>query len=141
VYDPSGDANAFYQVLTDDTELMTLLGWTSGGKMPYVWKGMKYPDDIVDSNGAAKTRRICFYFAPSRAAPNPLTSIEVVQFVAFVPIEKPDVAYQIQARIKTLLHMKTVNGRYLEWGGQQGQIPAPKGFFGLGVRYRYSIVI
>jgi hypothetical protein len=136
VFDPDGDSNEVFKVLSSDSELLTLLGWTTGKtKSSFIWKATKSPD--LTSGGA----KICYYFAPSRTSANALCSIEVVQFDVYVPSTKPQLAYQIQKRVKELVHMKTINGRQMWWAGQLGDLPAPAGYVCLGVRYRYSIVV
>ena len=135
MFDPDGDMGVLYTLLSSDTTLMNLLGWTSGSKVGFIWKATKNP------TLKGKDSTLCFYPAPSRLSTNPLTSEEIVQFDCHSPSISPQIAYQIQKRIKTLLHMKPVNGRRMWWAGIQGDLPTATGYVCLGVRYRYSIVI
>lgn len=135
MFDPDGDLSAIWSKLAGDSTLLGLLGWTTGkNKADFVWKGNRPP-----SEGSQK--KVCFYFAPSRASVNDLCSIEVVQFDAYAPNTKPQDVYAIQKRIRELVHMQDINGRQMWFAGQQGDMPAPSGYVCLSVRYRYPIVV
>ena len=136
MYDPDGDLSAVWAKLANDSTLLTLLGWTTGKlKTDFVWKSNKPP------TSPGTTSKICLYFVPSRSSPNPLTSQEVIQIDVHSPSTKPQDGYKIQARIKALLHLKTVNDREFWWAGQLGDLTTATGYSCLGVRYRYAIVV
>jgi len=137
MYDPEGDLNAVFSILTSDSTLMALLGWKSGDlKSPYVWKSSKYPYTTPKAGS-----RILCYFDPSRSARNPLISEEILRVDCHYPDKEADTGMKIQKRVRELLHLKTVNGKQLWWAGQIGDLASTANYNCLAVRYRYSIVI
>jgi hypothetical protein len=137
MYDPEGDLNAVFSVLTKDSELMKLLGWeTNNLKSQYVWKSNKYPYSFPNAGS-----RILLYFDPSRTTRNPLVSEEILRVDCHYPDKEANTGMKIQKRVRELLHLKTVNGKQLWWAGQIGDLASTANYNCLAVRYRYSIVV
>jgi hypothetical protein len=86
-------------------------------------------------------KRICVYFRPSRLTVNEIVAQEIIQLDCHVPSKEEYVAYQVQAQAKKLLHKKQVNGRYLYFIGQLGELPSMPGFVCVGGRYSFYATI
>ncbi len=114
--------------------ILTLLALT--GKTPLeiakrIIKRSKW-DDLVTNE-----RRLCVFFCPSRKTPNQSFSQDVLEVDCHVPTANDYIAYQVQERVFTLLQNQKVNGRYLSFDGQLGELPTAQGFFCVGSRYTF----
>jgi hypothetical protein len=132
MFDPEADLTAIWRVLSNDKPLLDLLGYTSGSKTNYIWKGDQAPQ--------ATGKRLCFYHAPSRQSHNDLCSIEVIQFDAHVPLMNAVDARNIQKRVAELIKKHEFNGHKLYFMGQL-PLPSATGYTCVATRYRYPIVV
>lgn len=133
MFDPDADISAIWDVLANDTEILSLVGWDSKKpKSELIYKGNEIPSKL-DSN------RICLYFAPSRRTRNQIVSEEVIQIDCHSP--KPEITRKMVKRVNDLINRKTLNGRHLWFSGQLGDLTTAKGYSCAGVRFRYSTVV
>lgn len=87
--------------------------------------------DLVDG------KLLCIYFKPSKNTRNDSFKQEVIQIDCHVPALEDYKAYQIQERIKILLHHKKINKCYTYFEGQLGELPTMSGYFCCGSRYKF----
>lgn len=83
-------------------------------------------------------KRICIYFRPSRTTRNEIITNEILQVDCHVPAKQDYIADRIISRIAKLLNNKNVNGVYLKFNGQLGELPTMPAFYCAGIRFVYS---
>ena len=133
MFDPDADISAIWEVLANDTKILSLVEWVNGKpKSELIYKGNEIPSKL-DSN------RICLYFAPSRRTRNQIVSEEVIQIDCHSP--RPETTRQMVKRVAELVNRETLNGRQLWFAGQLGDLTTAKGYSCAGVRFRYSTVV
>lgn len=134
MFNPDSDLVAIQNILIDDPvilELMRLAGKSRLEKAKSIIRKSQYSDM------AGSASRLCIYFRPSRSTRNDSFLEEVIQIDCHVPSDLSFQSYQVQERIKLLLHKKRINKRYLYFYGQLGELPTASGFFCTGSRYRF----
>ena len=82
-------------------------------------------------------KRICIYFRPSRLSRNEILTNEILQIDCHVPAKQDYIADRIISRVTKLLNNKNLNGAYLKFAGQLGELPTLSGFYCAGVRFDY----
>lgn len=128
------DLNDIQKALIADKEILRLLDLT--GKPPIeiaetIIKRSKW-DDL-----AGNKKRLCIYPLPSRSTRNDILFEEVIEIDCHVPAIQDFQARQIIGRVIDVLKTKSINGRYLNFKGIQGEISTMTGFYCVGVRFGY----
>lgn len=90
---------------------------------------------------ATNEKRLCIYFVPDRRTRNESFLESIIEIDVHVPASQDFKAWEIQERVKLLLHKKKVNKRYTYFNGQLGELPTMQGFFCCGSRYNFYRVI
>lgn len=155
MFNPSSDLTAIQNLLIADAELLKLLDLTGPAmesrinayinKSPTTSRKLAERiiilgsvirrsqwDDLVTSD-----KRICVYFVPSRPTRNESFIEEGIMVDVHVPINQDYKAWEIQERVKVILHNTRINKRYTKFYGQLGELPTVQGFFCCGSRYRF----
>lgn len=89
-------------------------------------------DDLATSD-----KRLCIFPLPSRRTYNSNLFEEVIEINCHVPAMQDYKARQVIGRVVDLLQYERVNGRYLAFRGQLGELPTADGFYCCGVRFGY----
>lgn len=89
-------------------------------------------DDLQENQ-----KRICIYFRPSRLSRNDILTNEILQIDCHVPAKQDYIADRIISRVSALLNNKDLNGVYLKFAGQLGELPTMSGFYCVGVRFNF----
>ncbi|MCX7772922.1 MAG: hypothetical protein N2376_07405 [Clostridia bacterium] len=137
MFTPANDLSSVQKVIMKDSAVLELMGLA--GKPP-----IEIAKRIIcksRSSNLVNGKLICIYFRPSRKLRNQAFLEEVIQIDCHVPADEDYKAYQIQERIKSLIHRRSVNKRYLYFDGQLGELPAMDGFFCVGSRFVFNRTI
>lgn len=134
LYNPSQDLATVQAILKSDATILSLLDLTGATEVNIIKRIIKRSrwTDLARSD-----KRLCVYFIPSRKTRNECFLEEVLEFDCHVPALEDYKAWQVQERIKDLLHKKRVNNRYLYFDGQLGELPTMSDFFCCGSRYKF----
>lgn len=126
------------RVLIYDSAVLRLMGLENADDMTKAKRLIRHSrfDDL-----ASNERRLCIFYRPSRRAPNEITSEQVIQIDCHVPMSQNHVAYQIQQAVRKALHNKKINGQYLLFDGQLGELTTAAGYFCVGQRFKYYGII
>lgn len=89
-------------------------------------------DDLLSSD-----KRLCAYPLPSRPTGSEILFEEIIEIDCHVPAVEDFKARQIIGRVVDLLKGERINGRYLTFRGQLGELPTTTGFYCYGVRFGY----
>lgn len=133
-FNPSKDLNAIQRLIIQDVEilrLMDLVNATNVDKAKQIIKRSQW-DGLVTNE-----KRICIYFIPSRGTRNESFVEEFVQIDVHVPAIQDFKAWEIQERIKVLLHNARINRKYSKFYGQLGELSTMQGFFCCGSRFKF----
>ena len=159
MFNPGSDLTAIQRLLVDDEKLMTLMNLTgeemdlkineyirqNPGTDSEVAKNIILSERILkrsDWDGlATNEKRLCIYFIPDRGLRNENFLQANYEIDIHVPNSQSMVAWDIQKRVKKLMHKKKINKRYVYFNGQLGELPTMTGFFCCGSRYNFSRVI
>lgn len=133
-FNPSVDLNAIQKLIIEDAEilrLMDLANATNVDKAKRIIKRSQWSDL------ATNEKRLCIYFVPSRPTRNESFVEEFVQIDVHVPAIQDFKAWEIQERIKVLLHNARINRKYSKFYGQLGELSTMQGFFCCGSRFKF----
>lgn len=155
MYNPSQDLTATQNILKSDESILSLMD-LSGQKLTdkvnkyihdHPGTSMQAAASIIIAKNIIKRsqwddlatgdKRLCVYFVPARKVRNESFFEEVLQIDCHVPAIEDYKAWQVQERVKLLLHKKKINNRYLYFDGQLGELSTMSGFFCCGSRYRF----
>lgn len=137
-FTPSQDLNAIQRLIIQDKEIMDLMDLT-GKPNPEIakriikrsqWDGL-----------ATNEKRICIYFIPDRRSRNESFRESIIEIDVHVPATHDFKAWQIQERIKLLLHKKRINQRYTYFEGSLGELPTMPSFFCCGSRFKFYRIV
>lgn len=122
------------KILIADKEIMRLLDLT--GK-PNAEIGKRITkksqwNDLADSN-----KRLCLYPLRSRPTRNSILFEEIIEIDCHVPAMQDHHARQVIGRVVDVLNNRSINGRYLTFKGQLGELPTATGFYCCGVHFGY----
>ncbi|HHX60997.1 MAG TPA: hypothetical protein GX707_09850 [Epulopiscium sp.] len=134
MYDIDGDLNRIQKKLIDDKEIMKLLDLTGKTNAEIAKKVIKRSQwsDLVSSD-----KRLCVYPLPSRPTGNEILFEEMIEIDCHVPVMEDFKARQVIGKVVTLLKGERINGRYLTFRGQLGELPTATGFYCHGIRFGY----
>ena len=138
MFDPYRDLVEIQKVLVNDSEILRLMDLTNADlatKARRIIRTSDY-DDLANQE-----RRLCIFFRPSRRPPNNMQTEEVIQIDCHVPKSESHISYQIQQAVLQAIRNKKINGRYLLFDGQLGELPTANGYFCVGQRFKYYAVI
>lgn len=133
-FNPSKDLNAIQKILIEDAEilrLMDLANATNIDKAKRIIKRSQWSDL------ATNEKRLCIFFVPDRRIRNEAFLESTLEIDVHAPAIQDFKAWEIQERVKNLLHKKRVNKSYLYFNGQIGELPTSQGFFCCGSRFRF----
>ncbi len=134
MYNPSKDLNAIQKILIKDAKLLALMDLSNASnveKAKRIIKKSKW-DDLVTSE-----KRLCVYFIPDRVPRNIALLESYIQIDVHVPATLDYKAWEIQERVKQLLHDETINKKCVRMYQSLGELPTMKDFFCCGVRYKF----
>lgn len=134
MYDIDGDMNRIQKLLISDKEIMALLNLTSKPPVEIAKRVIKRSQW---SDLASSDKRLCAYPLPSRGTGSDVLFEEIIEVDCHVPVSEDYKARQIIGRVVTLLKNERINGRYLTFKGQLGELPTATGFYCCGVRFGY----
>lgn len=134
MFNPSSDLTAIQNLLMADAKLLALLDLTGKPPIDVAKRIIKRSQwsDLVTSD-----KRLCIYFVPSRPTRNESFIEEGIMIDVHVPANQDYKAWQIQERVKIILHNTRINKRYTKFYGQLGELSTVQGFFCCGSRYRF----
>lgn len=112
-------------------KLLDLTGKTNAEIAKKVIKRSQW-SDLVSSD-----KRLCVYPLPSRPTGNEILFEEMIEIDCHVPVMEDFKARQVIGRVVTLLKGERINGRYLTFRGQLGELPTATGFYCHGIRFGY----
>lgn len=138
MFDPYRDLVEIQRVLINDSEVLRLMGLEGADDLTKAKRIIRHSrfDDLANNE-----RRLCLFYRPSRRAPNEITSEEVIQIDCHVPMSNNHIAYQIQQVVRKAIHDKKINGKYLLFDGQLGELTTAAGYFCVGQRFKYYGII
>ena len=133
-FNPEADKNVIWKALKDDLAILELMGLTGKTNLEIAKQIIKRStwDDMLTNE-----KRLCIYFRPSRLSRNEIITNEILQIDCHVPAKQDYIADRIISRIVKLLNNKNLNGAYLKFAGQLGELPTLSGFYCAGVRFDY----
>lgn len=157
MFNPSSDLNAIQRIIIEDETILGLLDLTGSAMAKKVSdyreknKNTTLPTENIEriiisqsiikrsqwDTLATNEKRLCISFIPDRRTRNEGFMESIIQIDVHVPAVHDFKAWEIQERIKKLLHMKKVNKRYMKFNGQLGELPTMQGFFCCGSRFRF----
>lgn len=128
------DLNAIQRLLIADKEILKLLGLNGKSQIEIAETIIKKSqwNDLVGNS-----KRLCIYPRPSHSTRNDILFEEVIQIDCHVPSIQDFQARQIIGRVVTVLKNKSINGRYLNPKGIQGELATMQGFYCIGARFGY----
>lgn len=128
------DLNAIQRLLIEDKEVLRLMDLTGKPAVDIAEKIIKKSkwDDL-----AGNSKRICIFPLPSRSTRNEILFEEIIEIDVHVPSLQDFHARQIMGRIVEVLKAKSINGRYLNFKGIEGELATMQGFYCVGVRFGY----
>ena len=133
-FNPEADKNVIWKTIRDDKTILELIGLKEATPLEIAKQIIKRStwDDMLTNE-----KRICIYFRPSRSSRNEILTNEILQIDVHVPAKQDYIADRIISRIVKLLNNKNLNGVYLKFAGQLGELPTLSGFYCAGVRFDY----
>lgn len=157
MFNPSSDLTAIQNLLMEDIKTLEFLDLTGSAMVKRVsdYK-LKNPTNTLPTERIEKIiisqtiikrsqwsdlvtsdKRLCIYFVPSRPTRNESFIEEGIMVDVHVPINQDHKAWEIQERVKIILHNTRINKRYTKFYGQLGELSTVQGFFCCGSRYRF----
>lgn len=134
MYSLDSDLNTIQRILIADKKLITLLDLD--GKPP-AEIGRRITKQSQWNDLADNTKRLCIYPLPSRFTRNDILFEEVIEVDIHTPSSQSHHARQIIGRVVDILNNQRINGRYITFKGQLGELPTMTGFYCCGVRFSY----
>lgn len=134
MFNPSKDLNAIQRLIIQDAKILELLDLT--GK-PNVEIAKRIIKRSQWNDLATNEKRLCIYFVPDRPTRNESFLQSVIQIDIHVPAIHDFKAWEIQERVKVILHKKRINKKYIKFYGQLGELPTMQGFFCCGSRFKF----
>jgi|GEM_PF-1181956 len=157
-FNPSEDLNAIQKILIEDIKILELLDLTGSSMAKRVndyrkknpqsdQQSTETIEKIIKSQAiikrsqwndlATNEKRLCIYFIPDRPTRNEVIMESLFEIDVHVPAVYDYKAWEIQERIKVLLHNTKINKKYTKFYGQLGELPTLQGFFCCGSRFRF----
>ena len=120
--------------MKDDLAILELMGLKDATNLEIARQIIKRStwDDLQENQ-----KRICIYFRPSRLSRNEILTNEILQIDCHVPAKQDYIADRIISRVTKLLNNKNLNGAYIKFAGQLGELPSMSGFYCVGIRFDY----
>lgn len=133
-FTPSADLNAIQRMIIQDAEILALLDLTGKPNIEIAKRIIKRSqwNDL-----ATNEKRLCIFFIPDRRTRNESFMQSVIEINIHVPAVHDFKAWEIQERVKKLLHKKRINKYYIKFDGQIGELPTMQNFFCCGSRYKF----
>lgn len=133
-FNPSTDLNTIQRMIIQDTEILALLDLTGKSNIDIAKRIIKRSQwhDL-----ATNEKRLCIYFIPDRPTKNEVIMESLFEIDVHVPAIQDFKAWEIQERVKKLLHNTKINKKYAKFYGQLGELPTSQGFFCCGSRFRF----
>lgn len=159
MFNPSQDLNAIQRLIIQDTKILELLDLTGSAMTKkvndYIAKNPNANPAAVEriiisqsiikrsqwDNLATNEKRLCIYFVPDRRTRNESIMESLIQIDIHVPAIHDFKAWEIQERVKLILHKKRINKKYIKFYGQLGELPTMQGFFCCGSRFNFNRTI
>lgn len=134
MYDFDKDLNTIQKLLIADKEIIRLLDLTGKSNVEIAKRITKKSqwNDLVTSD-----KRLCLYPLRSRPTRNSILFEEGIEVDCHVPAMQDHQARQIIGRVVDVLNNRSINGRYLTFKGQLGELPTATGFYCGGVHFGY----
>lgn len=137
-FNPSKDLNAIQKILIEDAEIIKLMDLSNATNIE---KAKRIIKRSQWSDLATNDKRLCIFFVPDRRSRNENFLEGVIEINVHVPAIQDFKAWEIQERVKVLLHKQKINKRYTYFNGQLGELPTMQGFFCCGSRFNFSRLI
>lgn len=133
-FNPELDKNEVWATLRNDGMILENMGLKNATAIDVAKQIIKRStwDDIQTNE-----KRLCIYFRPSRPTRNEILTNEILQVDCHVPAKQDYIADRIIGRVSALLNNKSLNGVYLKFAGQLGELPTMSGFYCVGVRFNF----
>lgn len=133
----ANDKRAIWRRIRGDPWVMDKLGIAMddiANAAKRIIKHKNYDTELSD-----KTFYIAIYFAPSRRCYDTAFVERIIQVDVLCPEFQSIIADEIMDQITALLTTPDfrVNGRYLLYDSDAGDLAAPSGFYGVGTRYSF----
>jgi len=156
-FNPSEDLNTIQKILIEDTQILELLDLTGSAMAKKVsdyrekTNNTTSPTETIEKiiisqsiikrsqwdNMATNDKRLCIYFIPDKPTRNEVVMESLFEIDIHVPAVESHKAWEIQERVKVLLHKTRINKKYAKFYGQLGELPTMQGFFCCGSRFRF----
>lgn len=134
MYNFDADLNSIQKMLIADKQIMTLLDLIGKSNAEI---GQRIIKRSRWDNLATNEKRLCIYPLPSRPTRSEILFEEIIEIDCHVPAIQDFQARQIIGRVIDILKTQRLNGRYLTFKGQIGELPTAAGFYCCGVRFGY----
>ncbi len=133
-FNPSSDLNAIQRLIIQDKKILDLLDLTGKSNVEIAKRIIKRSqwNDL-----ATNEKRLCIFFVPDRRVRNESFLESTIEIDVHVPAIHDFKAWEIQERVKVILHKKRINKKYIKFYGQLGELPTMQGFFCCGSRFRF----
>lgn len=134
MYDFDADLTVMQQLIGQDKKILELMDLTGKPLVDITKRIIKHSqwNDLADN-----TKRLCIYPLPSRYTRSSILFEEVVEVDIHAPSSQSHHARQIIGRVVDILNNQRINGRYITFKGQLGELPTATGFYCCGVRFSY----
>ncbi|TCU72845.1 hypothetical protein EV204_105181 [Tissierella praeacuta] len=157
MFNPSQDLNAIQRLIIEDETILELLDLTGSAMAKKVSdyreknKNTTLPTENIEKiiisqsiikrsqwdTLATNEKRLCIHFVPDRPTRNESFLQSIIQIDIHVPAIHDFKAWEIQERVKVILHKKRINKKYIKFYGQLGELPTMQGFFCCGSRFKF----
>ncbi|MDR7856081.1 hypothetical protein [Tissierella sp.] len=134
MYDFDKDLNTIQKLLIADKEIMRLLDLTGKSNSEI---GKRITKKSQWSDLLSSDKRLCLYPLRSRGTRSSILFEEIIAIDCHVPSVQDFQARQIMGKVVDVLNNKRINGRYLTFKGQLGELPTATGFYCFGVHFGY----
>ena len=133
-YNIDGDLNVIQRMIVNNKDILALLdltGATNAEIAKRIIKRSKW-NDLATSD-----KRLCIYSVPARPTRIDYLFEELIEIDVHVPATSDYKARQIIGKVVDTLNNKNINGRYIKFKGQLGELSTMDGFYCHGVRFGY----
>lgn len=137
-FNPSSDLEVIQKLIGRDPEILRLMDLTGKPTTEIIKRIIRRSQW---SDLATNDKRLCIFFVPDRRTRNENFLEGVIEINVHVPAIQDFKAWEIQERVKVLLHKQKINKRYTYFNGQLGELPTMQGFFCCGTRFNFSRLI
>jgi hypothetical protein len=138
MFDPEKVLTTVWKRLSNDTELLNLLGIAvndNAAKARQILRTSKYEDL------AGSIRRLNIFFRPSRKTNNILVSEQVLEIDCHVPYDEFYMAYRILKRVNALVHKFQSDGWIFYYDSMLGELATAPNFFCASMRFSFYEVV